>query len=250
MKTENRICISFAKCVLAVIAYAGIASAGQVTVNYQVFPSGPILDSNVTSACETATAKSFLGYDFLFWDNQGSISWSPTVSICAGATSTVATAWYVTTCVGACSEPCPPTGCYVTTFAFSIDHDEVLASGTPILSVTPNSPLAWTSPSTTVLTTNPLGESIIAKPTLAFPPYPAEPFRYWQQLGTTTETPIGKVYNASYNSTAWVIAFYGPDPCQIQENELAACEEDLWPKACAPLAAELVACEKANREIP
>ena len=251
MKTVNNICVSFAKCILAVISYVGVATAGHITVTYQTFPSGPILDSNITTACESATAKSFLGYEFLFWDNQGSISWSPTVSICAGATDTVATAWYLQTCVGPCvGGPCPPPGCYVTTFAFSTDHNEVLARGTPILMVNPNSPVAWASPSTTVLTTNPLGESITAKSTLAFPPHAAEPFRYWQQLGTSAETPISKVYNASSNSTAWVIAFYGPDPCQLLENELAACEEELGSKACAPLAAEVHACMVTNREIP
>jgi hypothetical protein len=236
-------------CVLAIVAGVGVAHAGQVTVKYQTFPAAAVLDSNVISkGCETATADSFAGYEFLFWDNQGVLSWNPTVSICPGSGNTLATAWYLATgCSGPCN--CPPSGCYVTTFAFSIDHQEVLAKGTAIASVAPNSPIAWTSPMTTVLTN--ASENITADSSIAFSPYAAEPFRFWQQLGTTTQTPIGEVYQAAEGSSAWVVAFYGPDPCQAQRNALASCLENDGEGGklnCAPFGKALELCESENRE--
>jgi len=245
----KRFCLSLAVCLFASILSVGVAYAGEVTVSYQTFPSGPVLDTNVISAgCDTATAQTFPDYEFLFWDNNGTISFTPTVSICAQSTNTIATAWYVETgCSGPCN--CPQAGCFVTTFAFSIDHDKVLTDGTPIELVSPNSPLAWTSPSTTVLTNSP--ESISAKSSLAFPPYAAEPFRFWQELGTSTETPIGVVYQAGKNDTAWVVAFYGPDPCQTLRNEFQSCmygDGPHGPLNCAPIGKALIMCEKLNRE--
>jgi hypothetical protein len=77
----------------------------------------------------------------------------------------------------------------------------------------------------------------------------AEP--YWQQLGTSTETPIGVVYQAGKNSTAWVVAFYGPDPCQTIREEFQSCEEgdgEGGKLNCAPYGKELQACEVQNRE--
>jgi hypothetical protein len=252
MKTINKIAAYIAIGILAVVAGAGVANAAKVTVTDQTLPSGPVLQSTVVSTgCVTSTADTFPDYEFLFWDNQGVLSWSPTVSICVGSGNTTATAWYLALgdCTGTCG--CPPDGCYVTTFAFSIDHNEVLASGTPIALVAPNSPVAWPgSPSTTVLTNS--AESISAASALAFPPYSAEPFRYWQQLGTSSQTPIGVVYQAGKNSTAWVIAFYGPDPCQIYHEELQSCEEQDGEGGhlnCAPFGKELQACEVQNREI-
>jgi len=245
--TLKKIGISFAICILAVVANVGAANAAEVTVNYQTFPSGPSLDSTIVSTgCVTSTADTFPGYDFLFWDNQGAISFTPTVTICVGSGNTVASAWYVETSGG----PCPPSGCYVTTFAFSIDYDEVLQDGTPITLVTPNTADAWPgAPATSVNTNSP--ESISALSSLAFPPHAAEPFRFWQQLGNPTPTPIGVVYSATQNSAAWVVAFYGPDPCQTLRNELLSCEEGLGEGGklnCAPIGKALQACEAQNRE--
>lgn len=105
--TFSKISIFFAVCILAVVASVGVANAAEVNVNYKTFPTGPVLDNNVISTgCETSTAYTFPDYEFLFWDNQGAISWSPTVTICVGSTNTVATAWYVYTgCTGTCIVP-------------------------------------------------------------------------------------------------------------------------------------------------
>jgi hypothetical protein len=245
MKTINKICISFAVCILAVISGVGIANAQQVTVNYQVLPDGAILSNNVVTSCTPETADSYTGYEFVFWDNQGTISWNTSLTVCPGSGNTIATAWYLATGGG----KCPETGCFVTTFAFSIDHGVFLTPGTPVALVSPNAPPdpAWASPSPTVNTSGP--EAISAESSLMFPPYPAEPFRYWQQLGTTTQTPIGVVFNATLQDPAYVVAFYGPDPCQTLRNELASCLEDGLGKACLPIGHELQICEVLNREI-
>jgi hypothetical protein len=123
-----------------------------------------------------------------------------------------------------------------------------LTEGTAIALVYPNAPPnpAWTAPSTTVNTSGP--EAISANSSLAFPPNAAEPFRYWQQLGTTTETPIGVVFNATLKDTAFVVAFYGPDPCQTLRNELNSCLEEGLGKACLPIGHALQICEQQNRE--
>ena len=251
----RRIGLTLACGAMMALGLAGIANA-QVNVTYQSFPTpanptGQVLNGNkISSGCESSIADTYSGYEFLFWDNQGTISFNSTVDICVGSTSGVATAWYIETGGGG---SCPPT-CYLTTLAFSIDHNELLVSstdplvfGTPISLVTPNSPVVWAAPSNTVNTIyGP--ESISAASALAFPPYSAEPFRFWQQLGTSTETPIGGVYQATQNSTAWVIAFYGPDPCQPLRTELTVCLEELPAKACLPIGKALMICEENNRE--
>jgi hypothetical protein len=224
------------------------AQAAEVTVNFKTMPPSSTLDTNVIGAgCESATADTFPGYKFLFWDNQGTIAWTPTVEICVGSGNTTATAWYVPLGGG----PCGPEGCAITTFAFSIDHDEFLATGTPIAMVSPNSPEVW-PPGTTSVITQDAPEAVSAFSVLAFPPYAAEPFRFWQVLGATTDTPIGIVYNAAQGSSGYIAAFYGPDPCQTDRTELQSCLEGVGPHGgliCGGFAKVLQACEKLNREI-
>lgn len=248
MKTFSKVSMAIAMYML--MAIAGVSMAhGQVTVTYQTFPPITVMDKNVVSGCVTATANTYYDYQFEFWDNQGTISFSPTVSICAGSGKSVAIAWYLPT---GGVDNCPPTGCYVSTMAYSDDHHEFLTSGTPIEMVTPDSPVVWTAGSTTVNTSHG-PESISAKSGLKFPPlYKSDPFRFWQEMGTSKETSIGIVYQASLNDTALVVAFYGPDPCQKDRTQLQTCEEEFPtdPKACAPFAAVLNYCEKQNREIP
>jgi hypothetical protein len=248
MKALNKIGMLVAVYLLAMVAGLGVANAGEVTVKFKTFPDGPTLDKNViSSGCDTATADTFPDYEFLFWDNQGSIVWTKKVDICVGSGDTTATAWYLPIGGG----PCPDTGCYMSTFAFSMDHDEVLTDGTPIALVSPNSPVVWTSGSQSVLTAGG-PENLSAFSALAFPSHKAEPFRYWQQLGTSIETPPGIVYEAAQNSTAIVIAFYGPDPCAAIEAELQSCMDGDGPHGklnCAPIGKELALCQKENREV-
>jgi hypothetical protein len=223
------------------------AHAAEVTVNFKTLPPSSTLDTNVIGAgCESATADTFPGYQFLFWDNQGTIAWTQTVEICVGSGNTTATAWYEPVGGG----PCGPEGCAITTFAFSTDHDEFLATGTPIAMVSPNSPEIWKSGTTSVITQD-APEAVSAFSVLAFPPYAAEPFRFWQVLGATADTPIGIVYNAPQGSTGYIAAFYGPDPCQGDRNQLQSCLEGDGPTGklnCSAFGKVLLACEKLNRE--
>lgn len=94
-------------------------------------------------------------------------------------------------------------------------------------------------------------ENITVDSSIAFPSYAAEPFRYLQQLGTTTQTPIGGVYQAGEGSAAWVVAFYGPDPCLAQRNALASCLENDGESGnlnSTPFGKASELCEIENRE--
>jgi len=250
----SRVIFALALLIPVTMFGSGLAHAGEVTITFQPFPFGAPFDTVTATSCEAATANSYTGYTFLFWNNQGVINWTDSVSVCPGSGNTVATAWYLPTSDGDCIE------CRVTTYAFSIDHNEVLPStspyfpfGTPIAMVSPNSPPdpAWASPSPLVSTE--VAENVSAQSTLTLPGFAAEPFRYWQRLGTTTETPIGIVYVATQRSSAYVAAFYGPDPCQTLRNEFASCLEgsgEGGPLKCQALGKRLQSCEIANREIP
>jgi hypothetical protein len=262
MKALNKFGVLVATCALMAVAGLGTAHAGQVTVKFKVFPSGPTFDEIIIGpGCDTAKADDFADgddtYSFLFWDNQGTIDWTKKANICAGSGDTTAIAWYEITGGGG---PCPDTGCYITTFAFSIDHNEFLKVGTPIALVSPNSPVVWPGgpPPTSLLnvTTADGPEDVTALSALAFPPHKAEPFRYWQTLPyspETPETPPGIVYEASQNSSAVVVAFYGPDPCKALEQELANClASGGGPDGklnCTGIGHELQLCQKENREV-
>ena len=66
------------------------------------------------------------------------------------------------------------------------------------------------------------------------------------------DSPIGVVFNATKNSTALVVAFYGPDPCQSYREALQSCEEQDGEGGhlnCAPFGKALQLCEVQNREI-
>jgi len=253
MKALNKIGMLVAMYLLTVAAGLGVAHAAEVTVKFKTFPDGATLDKNVISAgCESATADNFPDYEFLFWDNQGAIEWTKTVNICVGSGDTTATAWYLATCSGPCN--CPPgEDCFsISTWAFSIDHDKILTKGTPIALVDPDSPGVWSSGSQTVITSDGT-EDVSAFSALAFPSYKAEPFRYWQELGASTATAPGIVYQATLNETGIVVAFYGPDPCKSLEEELQSClAGDDGPHGklnCSAIGKSLQLCQQKNREV-
>jgi hypothetical protein len=258
MNSLNKLAIRVATCLLTAVAAVAVAHAGEVTIKYKTFPSGPTLDKNIISAgCDTATADDFPDYRFLFWDVQGEIVWTKTTDICVESGDTTATAWYLPD-GGSCTTPdscgCPQTGCVITAYAFSTDHDELLSKGTPIALVTPNSPVVWTAGSPNVITADG-PESISAFSALAFPPHKAEPFRYWQDLESSTATAPGIVFHAKQNneSDGLIVAFYGPDPCLSIEEELQSCLDGVGPHGplnCSGISKQLQMCEKENREVP
>ena len=273
-RIATRFCLSLAALSLAVVLSAVAVSAQELTIQYWPFPTGkPLLNPLTTGNAE----KKIIGcvsdytppspiykvvdktktdeYDFLFWNLDGTIRWyPPTISLCASAKATKTTfitAWYLLH--GGGKGPCPPAGCVATIYGFSIDHNVPLANGTPIQSVAPNTPPtpAWVAGSTSVNTTG--NETITAKSQLAFPPYGAEQFRYWMQLGlppTAPATPAGPTFEAMVGTAPFVVAFYGPDPCQAQKEALANancinldCEHGPCPSTCKALQEALTACE-------
>jgi hypothetical protein len=260
----KRVGISLAMGLLAAILGAGFANAQVVAVTNEQFPLGGALPGGDTlkSGCETETAQETIidtagTYTFLFWNVNGSVQWSQTATFCTGATNGFATAWYVVNGSGNCKAP----NCYVSTFGFDMKDNVALpiGDGTPIGLVSPNlqpdGTAAWISPSAIVLTGE--GESITAKSSLAVSPFAAQPFRYWQTVPypqttpPTLPTPIGVVFQAAANATSWVVAFYGPDPCQTLRNELASClagDGEGGKLNCAPFGKALAVCEQEHRE--
>ena len=256
--------IALALGLLTAILGASVADAQTITVTNQQFTSGLVLPGGDTlkTGCETETAQETIidsagTYTFLFWNVNGTAQFTPTATFCTGSTNGFATAWYVLNGDGNCIAP----NCYVTTFAFDEKDNVALpsAEGTAVGLVSPNlqpdGAAAWVSPSDIVYTGE--GESITAKSSLAVPPFAAQPFRYWQTVPypqttpPTATTPIGVVFQAAANTTSWVIAFYGPDPCQTLRNELTSCMEgpgEHGPLNCSGIGKMLAACEQEYRE--
>jgi hypothetical protein len=237
-----RFCIAFVMCVLSIIASANVATAeATVTVSWLglptvQFPNGVPLSGTATysdrcsaSTPNNATAPAELiysgdvGYEFLFWDNQGTIVWpaspagsSTEAQICPGSTNGQAIAWYMPVCISSadCSgPPCAVTlSCTVTTLAYNLYYHEFRASGdgTPIEGVAPNSPEVWASGGTTVNTSY-SAEAITANSSLygTMTKYGGGEFLYWEQLPKGNPgTPAGLVYNAPKDFYGYAIAFY------------------------------------------
>jgi hypothetical protein len=262
--------------VLAFVVGMSAARAGEVTIEYKALDSTPPNETlhyptstspnpKVTKCVDGYSAPSPISvtsgtppttqtYVFAFWDLNGTLSFDETQNICSGETNTTASAWYLLS--GGGPPQCPPPGCYVTTFAFSLDHPRNINT-TPIESVTPNTtPPAWTPPSSVVYTYQ-TAETITAKANIALGgKLGSEPFRFWKQIPPPSPpTPPGSTYTASLNSTAYVGAFYGPDPCQSLRNQLAALNpadfptEAAYKAAAEALAKELRLCEEKWGEI-
>jgi hypothetical protein len=162
---------------------------------------------NTLTAPDLITGTTGTVYEFLFWDIAGHLHTQRTATFTAPAhqAALAATAWYLQTGGGPCTIPTGcPTG--VTAYGFSLVEDAALA-GTPIASVTPSS--AWTAPSATVWTTT----SVTMTAT-----NPLEFVRWLARDATATGVQLA--VGAGVSTIA--IAFYGPNPCQDIENEMAA----------------------------
>jgi hypothetical protein len=235
-KRMKRFCIVFVMGVLAVIVGASVANA-QVTVNSlslptSAYPAGAPIPGGIDGTvgigdpCQSFSAfnqplpNETVGYELLFWDNQGTIVWptsgssTTTVEVCPGSTKGLATAWYEQVCVPgqACNGSCTLSlSCSVTTLAFNTYSDEFLANGdgTPIASVAPNSPEVWTGGTT--VNTSYSAEAITVNSSLygTMTKYGGGEFLYWEQMPKTNPgTPPGLVYNAPIDFDGYVVAFY------------------------------------------
>ena len=172
--------------------------------------SGSTISNLTRGKPETLTAPASIpgtttgaAYAFLFWDIDGHLFTHRRATFYAPAHAAAffATAWYLQT--GGSGGPGPTA---VTTYGFSLITDRTLP-GTPIASVAPSS--AWTAPSASVSTTTSV--TITAANPLDF-------LRWLAADATATGTQLA--VGSGISTTA--IAFYGPNPCQSIENEIAA----------------------------
>lgn len=201
-------------------AQAGTLAA-VVAVSSHLFPSGApapdgmfgaLLVRRGSSAVLTAPhylyqsptppATSATVYEFMFWDVDATLINTEkakfTVPTSGGPFR--AAAWYRPVCVGSCSGGGASA---VTTWAFSLTHDKVLA-GTPISSVTPAS--AWTSPSTTVSTATAV--DITAQSYIGVhSDFSGTGFSLWSTFGGGT-TISGLNLDVSVGESPYAIAFY------------------------------------------
>lgn len=186
-----------------------------------------------------------LQFQFEFWVINGGLDTDEVASFEVPSADFDATAWYLQ--IGGNGD-----GTGVTTWAFSVNKNEVIPGATPIASVSVSG--AWPGPpSTTVSTTissSPVGINALS----LLPPYGK--FMEWFQLyGNGTIS--GSTLTVPAKGASAAIAFYGipvPDPCQTIRDQIAALSPGDFPTlaaykaALAALGKQLSDCEKAYGE--
>lgn len=212
--------------VLGAVLSAGAARAGQLKVTWVEFPAGNSLVLTETvgaplkmKADEYLYQKSgqdaLVTFEFLFWNKGGSVQTDRTIDDDPGGSDSFATAWYLKTGSGG---DCPP-NCFVTTWAFSVKENTVIAD-TPIASVQPNAtPALWTTPSTIVSTSTTASKDVTINALDQFGGKYGFVFNSWLVLSgkppfkpSTSQSFMVPAYTSPY-----AIAFYdllpGPPPC-------------------------------------
>ena len=235
--------------VLAASAAVCEAQVNNLTVNSLSFPSGEVLPEGIKNVvvpeggCGVATVTAdptFVGadgvpYEFVFWNIDATPYTTLEVSfktLCTSAST--ATAWFLPTGSGSGAPQ-------VDTWAFSLNHNGVIPSTTPIQSVTNGT---WSGGSSTVVyTTGTAAVTITAKPKISG----YGRFTGWEKIAIPPPpVATGSAFTVPADSSAWAIAFYGipvPDPCEPLRAELESCLEDLSGKACLPIGKALSTCE-------
>jgi hypothetical protein len=254
---SNRSYVSFIAAAFLLFAGAALCRAETtMTLNYKAFPTNADLLSVGTfhpvGSVKLTAPENFYGkgvtYTFLFWDVDGksdvhrNLSFTPPTD-----SAVVATAWFLAESGGPCPPPDVCSG--VTTWAFSLNRDKVIAK-TPIASVTPSK--AWTGPPSTSVSTTGGPVVIAAKPDITG----FGNFKSWIELPSTPVA--GADVKVGANGSALAVAFFGfpePDPCQSLRNQVANfssfCDTENG-KNCGvlfrELQAQLKACEQKNGE--
>lgn len=175
-------------------------------------------------------------YNFLFWHVNRLLLSKHAVDFTAPTNESgfFATAWYQK--LGGNGPPSPP---HWTTFAFSIEQDNVI-SGTPIAAVTP--PGAWTGPPSTVIDTTSAPSVAITAKTLIDG---AGEFASWLAFGGSAS---GRVLTVALKTSGLAIAAFGipqPDPC----SSLRSTRDNLNPGDFRTLADFRKALAAANRAL-
>jgi hypothetical protein len=194
--------------------------------------------------CDVAGQPMPVGFTFLFWNAAAVLE--PNLSAPCTAPSDNSnfscTAWYVEDVGG------PAT--LVTTYAFSLNQNQVLAGQTPIATVTPTS--AQTSP--TMASTAMSAVQILAKTQIGG----FGRWKSWVQFGGNVMI-AGSTISAPLKGGGQAIAFYGvpvPDPCADLKAQLASLNPADFPTfqgfedAARELGQQIRSCERAYGESP
>lgn len=184
-------------------------------------------------------------YSFFFWHANRVLDSRHVVTFNAPSDESnfFATAWYQKDSGG------PPGTPHITTVAFSLDKDDVIAD-TPIAAATP--PGAWPGPPSTVVSTT-LGSGPVTVTARALIDGAGE-FTSWLAFGGSA---AGKVLTVAAQSSSLAIAVFGipqPDPCALLRAQRDGIEPgdfttiDAYRRALAAANARLHACEKLHGE--
>jgi hypothetical protein len=245
---------------LAVALPAGNALASTMTLSFLVFPAGtpvPNMPSATipgiqagAAASVTAPAQVFQqgaapGFTFRFWNAAAAVMTTPTATCTAPTDNSnfSCSAWYF--------EDVGGPKALVTTYAFSLNQNQVLAGKTPIAAVTPAG--AWTGPPSTTVPTTTSAVTITAAALIGG----FGRFNSWRQFGNGTIA--GDTLSVPLMGGSQAIAFYGvpvPDPCaaiRAQRDNLNPSDFptiQAYIAAFASLTAQLVACERVFGELP
>jgi hypothetical protein len=244
---------------LAIALPAGNALGSTMTLSFLVFPAGtpvpntPSATINVPAGgavSVTAPAQVFCqgaapGFTFEFWNADAAKYITPTATFSAPTDNSdfSASAWYFEDVGG----PAP----LVTTYAFSLNKNQVLAGKTPIASVTPAA--AWTGPPSTTVPTTTSAVAITAATVIGG----FGRFASWIQVGKGTIA--GRTLNVPLMEGSQAIAFYGvpvPDPCAALRSELSNLSPADFPTiqdfeaALRKLTQQVISCEQAYGELP
>ncbi len=184
---------------------------GSLIKEYRVFPTGDTFKATETinniadgtsvtvndpgpfyEAPPANSGLDYCVYTRLFWNAAGAIGSAASVNVTVKGSTTV-TCWY--------QHGCSPGGggTTITTYAFDVDANAVMAGVTPIGSVTPGG--LWNSPSTTVTVSNSATIAIDAKDSIG-----AEPFTKWMVFGSGS--PSGDDVVIPPGGGGFYIAFY------------------------------------------
>lgn len=189
-------------------------------------------------------------YGFGFWNITTDVRTTQTVTYSAPTdTSTIqATAWYWPLGGSTCPTCLPA----VSTYAFSLNYDQVLPSMTPIASVTP--PGAWKGGNSTGVATTTSASPVAITAKSLIGGYGR--FQKWLNFGNGSVS--NSILTVPANGSSQAIAFYGipvPDPCEPTRHQLDTLSPgdfltlQAYRAAYKQLSQQLVSCEWTYGEI-
>jgi hypothetical protein len=224
----------------------------------RLFPSGtqiggsginPVVagkqDTQTANKCYTDPVDPSVSDCFLFWNVDGSLYTTPTISFVVPEEDFNATAWYIQEVGGPAAS--------VQTYLFSLVQDKEL-SATPISSVSP--PGAWPGPPATSVATD-SSNTPVSITAIQFIPGAAA-FSSWL-VGSGSLTPTGRVLKdaaVGVEGGGWAVAFYGPDPCDGIRQALDNLDPGDFPSPAAYararqfLEGQLIGCLRLHGELP